>query len=131
MMLAALALMIQAPASVAPPVQPAEWAQLPPLPWRVPPRYDGEMARFVMEEVRAGRCVAAVTTATGQALQVDVALLIASDGRPRAIVPRAIGCATVEQYTSGLISRAVRENLIPDVERDTWYRASITFHWPS
>lgn len=131
-MFAALALAIQAPAAATgAPVQPAEWTALPPLPWRRPPRYDREMTRFVMEEVRSGRCAAAVTDVTGQMLRVDVALLIGADGRPRAIVPRAIGCATVEQYTSGLISRVVRDNVDVDGATDTWYRAGITYRWPA
>ena len=126
-MIAALALLLQATSA---PGLPADWSALPAVRWRVPPQYNAEMARFVVEEARAGRCNAAQRDEAGYRLQVNVAVLVSADGEPKTIVPRAIGCPTVEQYVSGLVSRLARDNLdATPGDPDSWYRASITFSW--
>lgn len=127
MILAVLALAGQA---VATPALPADWSALPMLRWKVPPRYDPEMTRFVVDEVRAGRCAAAQHDAAGSRLTTELAILVAAGGRVRTVTPRAIGCPTVEQYASGLISSVTRDNLAPGAAGgDGWYRTSITFAW--
>lgn len=120
---------IPAPTPAAPsPVLPPNWAVLPVLRWRMPPTYEPEMTRFVVEEVEAGRCTAAEHDGAATRLKVDLALLVSAAGNVRTIVPRAIGCSTVEQYTSGLISSVTRDNLQP-TDEDAWYRTSVTFSW--
>lgn len=110
------------------PSLPADWSTLPVPRWRTPPIYEAEMTRFVIEEVAAGHCAAAEHDGTTNRLKVDVALLVSAAGLVRTVVPRAIGCPTVEQYTSGLLSSVTRDNLQP-ADEDAWYRASVTFSW--
>jgi hypothetical protein len=112
-----------APAPV-PPAPPADWSGLPELSilrnWSSDPR----LSDFVRDEVAAGRCAAG---AAGR-VDVDLALLVAGDGQVRRIVPRAIGCATVEQYATGLASQMIRRNVaIPEAEG--WFRTTIRFAW--
>jgi hypothetical protein len=106
------------------PSPPADWSILPELSilrnWSSDPR----LSDFVRDEVAAGRCAAG---AAGR-IDVDLALLVAGDGQVRRIVPRAIGCATVEQYASGLASQMIRRNVaVPEAEG--WFRTTIRFAW--
>ncbi len=111
------------------PALPADWSQLPVPRWKVPPAYDPEMARFVVDEFKAGHCATAQEEGHESRVEVTVALLVGPAGQVRTTVPRAIGCPTVEQYTAGLVSRAARENIQPGEGDASWYRASVTFTW--
>ena len=135
-MSAALALLLQIAATTAPPAAPAPGAALssPPADWSAmpslgatPPTAD-PLSDYVRDEVRAGRCAAASPSAAGQQLSVDLAVLVAGDGSVRRILPRAIGCATVEQYATGLASRLIRRTLAAPGS-DTWYRTTLAFTW--
>lgn len=125
MLLAFLAQLTAATAPApAPPAPPADWSGLPELSilrnWSSDPR----LSDFVRDEVAAGRCAAG---AAGR-VDVDLALLVAADGQVRRIVPRAIGCATVEQYATGLASQMIRRNVaVPEAEG--WFRTTIRFAW--
>lgn len=128
-MIAALLLAAQVavppPAAAAPP---ADWSQLPLVPWRMAPRFDPLMSNYVADLVRTGRCTPPRPGATSWTM--DVAMLVTADGRVRTIVPRAIGCPLAEQYTSGLMSRMARGNILrTDGITDAWYRAAITYSW--
>lgn len=134
-LLAALLLQIQTPPPPAPapspvtaPAPPADWTQLPDLPlarrWPTGP----SLSQYVQGEVAAGRCAAAQHGGDGLVLRVDMAVLIDNNGAVRRIVPRAIGCPTVEQYSAGIVSRLTRDN-VPAPQADTWYRTALTFTW--
>lgn len=106
---------------------PSDWSSLPSLPllklWQLRP----QLSRYVRDEVVAGRCGAAVRDAAGgYVLRVPLAVRIGSEGQVQKTVPRAIGCPTVEQYASGLVSRLARGNL---AARAGWFRATIVFSW--
>ncbi len=104
---------------------PADWAELPRL---GPTTGAAPLSAYVRDEVRAGRCAAAIESDMGYRLSVELAVLVAQDGSVRRILPRAIGCATVEQYATGLASRLIRRPLVaPD--SDTWYRTTLDFAW--
>ncbi len=124
MRLAFLAQTVAAAAAPAP-MPPADWSTLPELSvlrnWSSDPR----LSDFVRDAVAAGRCAAGA----GGRIDVDLAMFVTGDGQVRRIVPRAIGCATVEQYASGLASQMIRRNVAtPDAEG--WYRTTIRFSWP-
>lgn len=132
-----VALILQATvASVSPPTPvpaPAilptgDWSTLPELALQRRRLDDAPVADYVRDEVLAGRCDAAVVTATGQSLSVDLAVQVAANGQVRRIVPRAIGCATVEQYATGLASRMTRTPFSPP-GADSWFRTTIDFAW--
>lgn len=101
---------------------PDDWTELPELqvPWRGPDA--SALSHFVRDEVRAGRCTAE------SPLRVDLAVLVAPNGRLRHVRPNAIGCPTVEQYASGLVMRMARGN-VPPPDQDRWYRFAVTFTW--
>ena len=64
------------------------------------------------------------------ALRVEVAVLVHPEDGVRASIPRAIGCAAVEQYAAGLVSSFARNNLAPrTAAAEQWYRATVTFIW--
>lgn len=94
------------------------------------PDQPGATSLFVRDEIRAGRCVATVQPVASSRVQitVDVAVLVHPTGAIRAVVPRAIGCPSVEQYAAGLISRIVRGN-VPPPGAERWFRTPITFSW--
>jgi hypothetical protein len=51
-------------------------------------------------------------------------------GEVRTVIPRAIQCATVEQYAAGLAAGFARNNLLPrNGASDQWYKTSLTFSW--
>jgi len=108
---------------------PVEWSKLPDLP--LIQRRGGpspELSRFVRDEVAAGRCAAAQHDAGGFALSVELAVLVSGSGEARRIVPRAIGCPTVEQYSVGIVSRMTRANL-PQAASCLWYHVTLDFTW--
>ncbi len=124
-MIAALLLMLAASqAGVVPPPLPRDWAPLPPLRYDRRPILPAGLDEFVRGEVNAGRC----TVARGAtSLRVDLAVLV-DEGSAVRVVPRAIGCATVEQFAAGLLSRLVRDHLDHD-SPDGWYRTTLDVAW--
>lgn len=132
-MIAAL-LLVQA-ATVAPPPQapapsmpPQDWSALPVFP---APRgaqvMDG--AGFVRAEIDSGRCKAGPPQPDGARVVAPVAILIGQDGAVTRIVPRAIGCVTVEQYTVGYVQSLVRGGPGAVIPAPGWYRLAVTYRW--
>jgi hypothetical protein len=108
------------------------WETLPPMPYRETPRVTAAMTEFVVGEVRRGRCRANLRGEGRHAVQVDVAVLVSADDGARVTIPRAIDCATVEQYASGLVLGFARNNLAQRASMNTqWYRATLVFEWPA
>ena len=107
-----------------------DWAALPALQYRTQPRITASMHQFAAREVRARRCPLAVTPGPIQRLTVELAVLVNGAGEVRTVVPRAIQCATVEQYAAGLATGFARANLLPaGGGADQWYKTSLTFSW--
>lgn len=111
-----LALLLQA-------ALPADWSTLPTLRWRT--TASAPAPAFVRDEIAGGRCP--VAAESGGTLQIDLAVLVASDGAARQIVPRAIGCPTVEQYAVGLVEGAARRDGIVPPPADQWQRTTLAF----
>ena len=125
-MLAFLLLQVAAAAS---PV-PNDWSALGPLPYLTAPQMTPPLARFVADEIAAGRCSIPKPTDGHYVVKVDVATLVAPDGTVRRAVPHAIACPTVEQYSVGLVLKFARANLPPRAgAADQWYRATIVYDW--
>lgn len=103
-------------------VPPSDWSHLPELSLRQPRPAANALAAFVRNEVQAGRC------SGNSPLRIDLAVLVAPDGRLRGVRPNAIGCPTVEQYASGLVMRMARSNVAAP-RADQWYRTALTFAW--
>jgi len=84
------------------------------------------MNDFAEHEARARHC----PVPQSNSMTVELAVLVDGDA-VRTVVPRAIDCATVEQYAAGLAASFARSNLLP---RDPgaggqWYKTSLTFSW--
>lgn len=123
-MIAALLLGLQAS-----PPRVIDWPALPPLPYRTVPEITPEMLAFVANEVTVRKCPLAV--GPGLTLTVDVAVLVDAQDNIRTTVPRAIQCATVEQYAAAMVAGSARGNLLPRAATaEQWYRATVTFTWP-
>ena len=105
---------------------PQDWTALPELRFRRRPDAGPPLSAFVRDEIRGGRCATAAGSAS---LSINLAVLVAPDGRVRRIVPQAIDCPTVEQYAAGLILRMARDNLVADAVGDGWFRTGLTFAW--
>jgi hypothetical protein len=119
-------LLLQAAAS---PV-PTDWSGLAPLPYVTTPQMTPPLARFVADEIAAGRCTLPKPAGGHYVVKVDVATLVGPDGAVRRAVPHAIDCPTVEQYSVGLVLKFTRANLQPRAgTADVWYRATIVFDW--
>ncbi len=107
---------------------PHDWSTLPAL---TLPAAGPDMVRFVRDEVSAGRCTRARASDAQMVLVVPLAVRISADGNADSVVPLAIGCATVEQFSAGVAQRMVRHlahrTMIPG---DRWYRTVITYTWP-
>ena len=73
-----------------------------------------------IRQVDAGRQVGA---------EGDLALLVDAGGAVQRIVPRAIGCPTVEQYTVGLVSSLARRGVAAAGLRPGWYRYVAGYRW--
>lgn len=113
------------------PMPPQDWSTLRPLPFARAVDDGVTLSAFVRSEVQAGRCTAAIQTAAGWTLKVDLAVLFSAASKPRRIVPRAIGCPSVEQYSAGLVSSMMRNGTpVGTVDPGNWYRTSLTFSWP-
>ncbi len=121
-----LALVAQALAAP-PPVH--QWADLPvfPLP-RAASAADA--SAFVKAEVEAGRCAAATSVEDGMHLAAPVAILVGPSGMVRQIIPQAIGCPTVEQYTVGYLLSLTRAGpgsaMTP---QPGWYSLTVGYRW--
>ena len=122
------AIAIAVPPSAPAAVWTGSWSALPQLEFPRGSSATTQISDYVRDEVRAGRCGAAVATPFGQALSVELAVQLSTNGRVRRIIPRAIGCATVEQYATGLTSRMARTMLAAPGAR-TWFRTTIDFAW--
>jgi hypothetical protein len=120
------------PPPVSPHRQSIAWETLPPMPYREAPRLTAAMTEFVVSEVRRGRCRPNLRGEGKHAVQVDVAVLVSAQDGARVTIPRAIDCATVEQYASGLVLGFARNNLAQRASMNTqWYRATLVFEWPA
>ncbi|WP_448658845.1 hypothetical protein ACPVPU_15355 [Sphingomonas sp. CJ99] len=109
---------------------PIKWDVLPPLPYRSAPVVTPDMSGYVAGEMQSGRCPPAPLLAGRRTIRADVAVLIDDEGLVRATIPRAIKCATVEQYAAGIVASAARNNLLPRAQgAPGWYRASVIFDW--
>jgi hypothetical protein len=106
-----------------------DWATLPGLPYRAPPVVTASMHRFAAREARARRCPLPAVNGPNQRLTVELAILVDGEGEVRTVVPRAIQCATVEQYAAGLAAGFARGNLLPRNGTEQWYKTSLTFSW--
>lgn len=85
---------------------------------------------FIRDELNAGRCqLPAAPRLPAQPLRLDLAVFVSEQGKVRRLLPRAIGCPTVEQYASGLVSRRLRGKIVPP-RAPGWYQTSISFRWP-
>ena len=112
------------------PAVPTDWSTLPPLPYLTAPQMAPPLARFVADEIAAGRCSVPKPADGHYVVKVDVATLVAADGSVRRAVPHAIACPTVEQYSVGLVLTFARANLPPRAgAADQWYRATIVYDW--
>ena len=107
---------------------PADWQALPELRLRRHPAAGDIASNYVEGEARAGRCAAARQVGGLWAIRVDFALLVSDSGTLRRIVPHAIGCATVEQYATGLLERLARDNVDPP-GADGWWHTALDFTW--
>ena len=99
--LAALLLQAAAP----PPMPPTDWTELPELPVSAP---SGPVSStFVRREVVRNRCQ---VEPNGGVMEIEapVAVLVDGAGAVQRVVPRAIDCPTVEQYTAGYVSSLAR-----------------------
>jgi hypothetical protein len=103
-----------------------DWAALPALPWRTQPAVTPAMSDFAEQEARIRRC----PVPQGNSITVELAVLVDGD-TVRTVVPRAIDCATVEQYAAGLATGFARNNLLPRTPGagGQWYKTSLTFSW--
>lgn len=104
------------------------WDGLAPLPYKAAPQIAPDMNGFVQREVIGRKC----PLPRAGAIRVDVAVLVDHGGGIRTTVPRAIGCATVEQYAAALVAGFARNNLLPRTgSGEQWYRTTLTFTWPA
>lgn len=122
------ALLLQA---VSPPaaMPPQDWSALPlfPLPLA---GSSADGAAFVRGEMAAGRCKTSPVQLDGSRLVAPVAILVGTGGAVQRIVPRAIDCPTVEQFTVGYLLSLTRggpgEATPP---APGWYRLAVTYRW--
>ena len=120
MILAALLLLGQTP-SLNPP---ADWAALPRMQLGLAAAPPTQLTDFVQREVLAARCVL-----SPEERMLDLVVLITQAGQVRRIVPRAIGCPSVEQFAAGIVLRAARDKVRPE-SFDTWYVTTVALTQP-
>ncbi len=116
---------------MAPPSLPADWKALAPLPYVAVPQVTPAMTQFVAGEIATRRCNTPKADDGHYYVRVDVAALVSGDGVVRKVVPRAIDCPTVEQYSAGLVLGFSRDNLRMNGESaaDQWYRTTLLYDW--
>ncbi|HVF95463.1 MAG TPA: hypothetical protein VM900_14210 [Sphingomonas sp.] len=111
-------------------VPPADWSVLPLLVLPARPAFGLPLATFVQAEVKAGRCKSVVAAGALRRVESPVAILFGPAGAPRAIVPAAIDCPTVEQYTVGYVSTLLRTAIAErQVFPPGWQRLPVTYQW--
>lgn len=109
---------------------PADWSTLPMLPYLRAPVVTPSMAAFVGGEVASDRCAVQRPANGKYDVRLDLAVLVDSVGTIRRVVPRAIGCPTVEQYGAGLVTGFARDNLPPRIGAVAgWYHTVLAFAW--
>ena len=109
---------------------PTDWSTLPILPYLRAPVVTPSMASFVGGEVASDRCAVPRPAGGQYDVRLDLAVLVDSVGTIRRVVPRAIGCPTVEQYGAGLVTGFARDNLPPRIGAIAgWYRTVLAFDW--
>lgn len=113
---------LQLVSAPAPPL--AQWSALAPLPWRTAPVLGPEITAFVVSEVKGNRCV----PSKSGVVAFDVVARVTPDGVVHEVVPQSIGCPTVEQFASGLVSGFARNNLREIT--GGWYRVTVGFTLP-
>lgn len=107
-----------------------DWAALPALPYRAPPVVTQGMHDFAGREAKARKCPLPPAPGHNQSMSIELALLVDGTGDVRTVVPRAIDCATVEQYAAGLAAGFARNNLLPrSGAAEQWYKTTVTFSW--
>lgn len=122
-----IALLLAQAAAAAPPMPPADWSGLPELP--APSTGIGlDPSGYVRREVAAKRCQANASGA-GWEMAAPVAVLVDAGGRVQRVVPRAIDCPTVEQFTAGYVSTLARRSGAAGALRPGWYRYTVTYRW--
>ena len=110
-----------------PPV--ADWPALPPYP-RPDTASIADGVGFVRDEVEANRCQSHLPPPEGARLQLPVAILVGRAGQVRQIVPRAIGCPSVEQYVVGYLLSLTRTAMVsPSAPTPGWYRLTVDYRW--
>jgi hypothetical protein len=113
-----------------PPGAAPDWTTMPDLPWRQPPQITPAMHHYVQAQTRTRHCRLRRTVDGRPAFRVEVAVLVHPEDGVRTTIPRAIGCASVEQYAAGLVTSFARNNLTPrTASGEQWYRATMTFIW--
>lgn len=120
MILAALLLLGQTPL-LSPPT---DWAPLPRLQLGLAAAPPAQLTDFVRREVVAERC-----TLPPERRMLDMVVLVTQAGQVRRIVPRAIGCPSVEQFAAGIVLRATRDKTRP-IAADTWYVTTVALTLP-
>jgi len=120
MILPALLLLGQA-MSLSPPL---EWSPLPRLQLGLAAAPPAQLTEFVRREVVSERCVL-----PPEQRMLDLAVLVTQTGQVRRIVPRAIGCPSVEQFAAGIVLRAARDKTRP-IAADTWYITTVALTLP-
>lgn len=121
----AAALLLQAAVPMPPPMPPSgDWSAMPDFPLAA---FGGgfDPSPFVAREVTAGRCR---PPAGARRIASPIAVLIGAGGAVQRIVPAAIDCPTVEQYTVGLVSTLARRLDLATL-RPGWYRYVATYRW--
>lgn len=125
-MIAALLLALVAGQAAAPP---QDWTTLPIFPL-AGPGVAKEATDFVRGEVEAARCRVGPVQPDGTRIAAPVAILVGPAGGVRQIVPGAIDCPTVEQYTVGyLLSLTRAAPTSPAPPRPGWYRLTVSYRW--
>jgi hypothetical protein len=103
-----------------------DWPALPLVPYRLPPTISPQMHVFAGREAETRKC----PLAKPGTINVELAVLIDGEGQVRTVVPRAIDCATVEQYAAGLVAGFARNNLLPrSGGSEQWFKTTLTFTW--
>ena len=120
MILAALLLFGQAP-SLNPPT---DWTPLPRLQLGLAAAPPVQLTEFVRREVAAERCALSPTER-----MLDLVVLVTQGGQVRRIVPRAIGCPSIEKFAAGIVLRAARDKARPG-SIDTWYVTTVALTSP-
>lgn len=107
-----------------------DWPSLPMLPYRAPPAVTPQMHEFAGREATTRSCPLPPPSDGKQSLTVELAVLVDGRSEVRTVIPRAIDCATVEQYAAGLVRSFARANLAPrGGAAEQWYKTSLTFSW--